>query len=209
MGAKSLTELLSGQDLTVYRGERCLFQGLNFALNEGESLLVQGPNGCGKTTLLRAVAGLLDLEEGAVRWRGRSIIDHRQDFHRELAWFAHRVGFKGDLTLLENLSFESGLRSTSMTSLDAVLEKLGLGPLTPLPFRALSAGQQRRVGLARLLLTNARLWLLDEPLTNLDANGQELVVKLILQHLEGGGACMLASHQPVELSANMQRIVLQ
>lgn len=204
-----MTELLSGRDLTVFRGERCLFHGLSFALNEGESLLVQGANGCGKTTLLRAVAGLLDLEEGEILWRGQSALAQRQEFHGELAWSAHRVGFKGDLTLLENLRFESGLRSTSMECLDSVLDKLGLGSLTKLPFRVLSAGQQRRVGLARMLLANARLWLMDEPLTNLDTAGQELVVKLILEHLQNGGACMLASHQPVELTSNMQRIVLQ
>jgi len=204
-----LTELLSAKNLTVFRGERCLFHDLSFALNAGESLLIQGANGSGKTTLLRAVAGLLDLEEGEIRWRGFSTLAHRQAFHGEMAWFAHSVGFKNDLTLLENLRFESGLRSTSMGRLSAVLDKLGLTSLTQLPFRALSAGQQRRVGLARMLLANAQLWLMDEPLTNLDTAGQDLVVNLITEHLQGGGACMLASHQAVGLNSDMQRIVLQ
>jgi len=204
-----LTKLLYVEDLTVFRGERCLFSSLSFALNEGESLLVQGQNGCGKTSLLRSVAGLLDPEEGSVSWRGKSIVDHRQDYHSELVWFAHRVGFKNDLTLLENLSFETGLRCASAQNRDAVLERLGIAALTELPFRVLSAGQQRRVGLARMLLSEARLWLMDEPLTNLDTAGQALVVELILEHLQAGGLCVLASHQPIELDSAMQTIELQ
>ena len=203
-----MTQLLHADRLTLFRGDRCLFKDLGFALNVGEALLVQGPNGSGKTSLLRALAGLLDIEQGDLHWRGIPILDERQAYHGDMAWFAHRTGCKGDLTLIENLRFEAGLRPTDMGNLDAVLERLSIARIRDLPFRSLSAGQQRRVGLARMLLSRATLWLMDEPFTNLDTDGQSLVVELITDHLEGGGACIFASHQDVELYAGMPRIEL-
>ncbi len=204
-----MTGLLSANDLCVWRGDRCLFQGLNFALNPGELLFVAGANGSGKTSLLRGIAGLLDLETGHISWNGQKILDAYQVFRSDLVWLSHRVGFKDELKLLENLQFESALRSCSMENAETVIERLGLATLSSLPFRYLSAGQQRRVALARMVLANGRLWMMDEPFTNLDKAGQALVAELISEHLGGGGLCIVASHQAVEIDAPTERITLQ
>ena len=204
-----MTELLSGEDLCLLRGERCLFEGLNFALTEGELMLVQGPNGSGKTSLLRSIAGLIGLEDGYISWQGIPTDQDRQSFSAEIVWMAHRVGFKGDLTLVENLRFETGLRSATLGDIDEILERLSLTQLTELPLRALSAGQQKRVALARMLISDARLWLMDEPFANLDTGGHDLVVELIAEHLANNGICVVAAHQDLELEVPMHRIQLQ
>lgn len=207
--AATVTALLQGRDLAVVRGGRMLFGGVEFALGAGELLRVEGPNGSGKTSLLRAVAGLIEPDDGEVRWRGESVRRQRQAYHAELAWMGHRPGFKGDLTPLENLRFEAGLRAASHSATDAVFERLGLAPLRRIPFRLLSAGQQRRLALARLAVSGATLWLLDEPFTNLDAGGRELVQDLLGEHLAGGGLAIAASHQELAIDAPTHRIGLQ
>jgi len=203
-----LTNKLTAHDLTLIRGDRCLFESLSFALESGGLLLFEGQNGSGKTSLLKTLVGILELESGEIRWNDVPVRQIRQAFFESIAWMAHRVGFKADLTLVENLHFESSLRSTSMHRFDAVLERLHLSRLKRLPLRSLSAGQQRRVALARMLLSDAELWLMDEPFTNLDREGRELVLEITAEHLGDGGMCVIAAHQDVPLDVPTTRIAL-
>ncbi len=204
-----MTDKLSAAELTLFRGERCLFKHLSFALNPGELLLLEGRNGTGKTSLMRAIAGLIEFEDGDILWEGKPVRTNRQSFYGSLVWMQHRVGFKADLTLVENLRFETHLRAQSGEDFEEVLKRLDINRLKRLPIRALSAGQQRRVALARMLLSRVPLWLMDEPFTNLDREGRALVMTLTTEHLDRGGMCIMAAHQDVEIGGNVQKIVLQ
>jgi len=204
-----LTDKLSASELTLFRGERCLFKHLSFALNPGELLLLEGRNGTGKTSLMRAIAGLIEFEDGDILWEGKPVRTNRQSFYGSLVWMQHRVGFKADLTLVENLRFETHLRAQSGEDFEEVLKRLDIDRLKRLPIRSLSAGQQRRVALARMLLSRVPLWLMDEPFTNLDREGRALVMNLTTEHLDRGGMCIMAAHQDVEIGGNVQKIVLQ
>jgi heme exporter protein A len=203
-----LTAKLSAHGLSLLRGERLLIRDLDFALNPREMLLLEGKNGSGKTSLLRAMAGLLEFESGELLWDGASVRKQRQEFHGALTWLSHRTGLKGDLTLIENLRFENGLRAQRDIDFEGVLRRLGIERLTRLPLRALSAGQQRRVALARLLLTDAPLWLMDEPFTNLDREGRALVMELVSEHLAKDGMCVLAAHQDVQIDGTVVKVNL-
>ncbi len=203
-----MTAKLSANDLTLIRGESCLFQNLGFALNPGELLLLEGQNGSGKTSLMRAIAGMLSLESGEILWNDIPVNEQRQEFHGALVWLAHRTGLKGDLTLVENLRFEASLRPQANVDFDAICERLGIARLRSLPLRSLSAGQQRRVALARMSLADVPLWLMDEPFTNLDREGRALVVQLIEEHLAKGGMCVMAAHQDIEINATVRRVGL-
>jgi heme exporter protein A len=204
-----LTAKLSASELTLFRGERCLFKDLSFALNPGELLLLEGRNGTGKTSLMRAIAGLIEFEDGDILWEGKPVRTNRQSFYGSLVWMQHRVGLKADLTLVENLRFETHLRPQSGEDFEEVLKRLDIDRLKRLPIRSLSAGQQRRVALARMLLSRVPLWLMDEPFTNLDREGRALVMNLTTEHLDRGGMCIMAAHQDVEIGGNVQKIVLQ
>ena len=204
-----MTHKLSGDNLTLIRGERCLFQDLSFALESGGLLILEGRNGCGKTSLMRAIAGMLSLETGHVSWNETPVEKQRQEFHGSLVWLAHRTGLKGDLTLVENLAFERTLRAQSECDAEEVYERLGIARLKKLILRSLSAGQQRRVALARMLLADVPLWLMDEPFTNLDREGRKLVMELVEEHLSEGGMCVMAAHQDVEINAPVTKVHIQ
>ena len=194
--------MLEGKDLACVRGERTLFSHLDFALNEGELLLVQGPNGSGKTSLLRMVCGLLAPEFGEIQWRGEEIGAARETYHAEMAYFGHAPAVKEDLTATENLDFSCRLAGVAVNGdqVKGALGHLGLGHCLNLPTKSLSQGQRRRVALARLMLAKAKLWILDEPLTALDQAALQLVQTLIGEHLRQGGMAMLTTHQPVMIT---------
>lgn len=203
-----MTPGLVATSLALLRGERMLFRQIGFALRPGQALRIEGANGAGKTSLLRIIAGLLTPDEGQVLWRGEDIRRQRQRFASQLAWFGHLNGLKRDLTIVENLRCEQDLRPRSAIGENEVFARLGLDSLMSLPVRALSAGQQRRAALARLLLGAATLWLLDEPFTNLDRDGQQLVRAMLADHLAAGGIAVMATHHGSGMELPMEKLVL-
>ncbi|MGH8496900.1 MAG: cytochrome c biogenesis heme-transporting ATPase CcmA [Gammaproteobacteria bacterium] len=197
------SEVLTAEQLQLWRGDRCLFEHLDVRASPGGMVHVRGPNGAGKTSLMRVLCGLLPADEGQVRWRGRPIDRVRGTYHSELAYLGHRDGLKHDLTAVENLRFGCGLkRRTNERTLRAALERAGVEAAADLPVRFLSAGQRRRVAMARVTAIGALLWLLDEPFTNLDADGTAFVARAARAHLQAGGLLVMASHRlPPEMPA--------
>jgi heme exporter protein A len=193
--------VLEVSELHLWRGDRHLLRGLRLALAPGQALQLLWPNGTGKTSLLRAIAGFIHPESGQVRWKGQAITAQRDAFHQDLAYQGHEPALKADLSATENLHFACEMRSgaTDAQVHDALLQ-VGLQALRPdQPVRSLSAGQQRRVSLARIILWDAVLWLLDEPAANLDASGQQILCDLLGRHLRNGGMAIIAAHQALPL----------
>jgi heme exporter protein A len=200
---------LSVEKVHVWRGDRHVLKGVSLNLEPGQLLHVSGPNGTGKTTLLRVACGLLRPEQGAVSWLGRSIASVRTEYQARLAYASHEPALKADLTALENLRFAVGLkRRVTAGELRASLERTGVLSCADLPARVLSAGQRRRVAMARVLAMSASLWLLDEPYTNLDAAGAELMTGLLQSHVEQGGAALVVAHHDLEIGVDMRRLDL-
>lgn len=190
--------MLEVSQLTAIRDERVLFESLSFTINSGELVQVEGRNGTGKTTLLRIITGLGDRDNGSISWNGEEIESSRDLFHQDLLFLGHQIGVKRELTAYENLRFYLSIHSRQPYDKNTIynaLTKVGLAGREDVPVGQLSAGQQRRVALARLWLSDHKLWILDEPLTAIDKQGVKVLESLFLQHAESGGIVMLTTHQ--------------
>jgi len=200
---------LEFEKVHVWRGDRHVLQGVSAQVRPRELLHISGPNGTGKTTLLRVVSGLLRPEQGSVAWRGQSITTSRTEYQAALAYASHEPALKSDLTAIENLRFAVGLkRRITAQELHVALDRTGVGACADLPARVLSAGQRRRVAMARVLAMCASVWLLDEPYTNLDASGTDLMSGLLQAHVDGGGMALVVAHHELKFPCSIRRLEL-
>jgi len=207
-GALMSEPLLQAVDLQCERDDRLLFRNLSFSILPGTITRVEGPNGSGKTTLLRILAGLNDAWSGELSWRGRPMQGQREDFLHNMLYLGHRPGIKSLLTPVENLhALMAGRQPVAEGVLRQALKGTGLAGFEDVPCRNLSAGQQRRVALARLLIANEPLWLLDEVFTAIDASGVAAIEALLQQRAAEGGAVVVTTHHNLQLP-DLQSIVL-
>ncbi|QIW15870.1 heme ABC transporter ATP-binding protein CcmA [Pasteurellaceae bacterium RH1A] len=191
---------LSLVNLACERGENRLFEGCNFTLQTGDWVQIEGHNGIGKTSLLRILAGLAQPAEGQVEWNGKAISKQRDNYYDQLFYLGHQAGVKPELTPWENLRFYQKIQGLPLSDDDLwnALEKVSLIGREDLPCSHLSAGQQRRVALAKLWLTKATLWILDEPFTAIDKAGVAKLISHIEAHCQAGGMVIFTSHQAAE-----------
>lgn len=201
------THLLQGNGLSCIRDDRVLFEGLDFALQSGQVLLLEGKNGSGKTSLLRILCGFREPDAGRVLWCSEAINDSR--YYADMAYVGHLDGVKKELTVMENLKVALALGQAGSYSIQQALSKVHLTGYDDVLVQALSAGQKRRLSLARLLITQNTVWILDEPFTSLDKQGIALIETLMTEHCAGGGMIVLTSHHDIDLQGvDVQRIVL-
>ncbi len=205
--------MLSATALECVRGERSLFTDLSFTLKPHSLLEVRGPNGSGKTSLLRMLCGLLPPASGSITWNGSNIYADRDEYNARLAYIGHLNGVKDELSASENLRYAARVAGLpyDIESITGALHAYGLEGFNDLPCKSLSQGQRRRVALARLHLSAVRpLWILDEPLNALDTGAVQTTRALLESHVERGGMVVLSTHQDLPLRAqNVQRMELK
>ena len=193
------TPLFEVRGLECVRHDIILFQDISFSLQAGDLYQVDGENGTGKTSIIRILAGLIQPTAGEVLWRGKEISECLYDYQYEFSYIGHLSGLKDALTPIENLKVVEALTGSEANDLSLILERVGLLGLDDIPVNSLSAGQKRRVALARLIITNTSLWLLDEPFTSLDPAGKTLIEQMIVDHCKAGGMVIFATHQSMEI----------
>lgn len=199
--------MLTVTDLHCVRSGRSIFSGVEFVLRCGTVLRIDGPNGSGKTSLLRMVCGLFQPARGTVQWHGRSILKEREAFHRDLAYLGHSNGVKDELSPLENLHVCARISGDAFSVGEAsnALARFGLEGLEHRAVKWLSEGQKRRVALTRFALSKKPLWLLDEPVAALDTDAVRMVEDMFESHLMQGGMVLLTTHQDVRTPADRSR----
>ena len=191
---------LNVSDLSVARGDSRLFGNLSFELKAGELLFIEGSNGCGKTSLLYVLAGMRLAEAGQIQWRQTDIEKLGKSYQNDLIFVGHQNGVKGDLTVEENIQGFRALKPGSDRPIQEIIDALGLAGYEDTFTWHLSSGQQRRVALARLLMSDQALWILDEPFTSLDKHSMKMFEELFIEHIENGGMVILTSHHPMDLT---------
>jgi len=202
--------MLEIQTLECVRDDRLLFSELSFSVADAEVLQIEGPNGSGKTSLLRIICGLRLPEAGQVMWQGEPISSNREDYYANMVYIGHLPCIKADLTVLENVRSLLDTRSLTLSNvvIEAALAKVGLASYEDVPGKALSSGQRRRILLAFIELAQARLWILDEPLTALDVQGVALMESMILEHRQAGGSVVFTKHHGMQLDCDMRSVQL-
>ena len=193
---------LEARAIACVRGDRELFSGLDLQLFAGQCLHIRGENGVGKTSLLRLLTGLASPESGEVLWHGHSIKKQASEYHSKILFLGHRDALKEDLSAIENLRMYAAIDGIALSEQDAFasLWRFGLKGREDLPVNCLSAGQKKRVLMARMLTRRAQVWILDEPFNALDIHAVQELLGLIVEHLQGNGLVVLTSHQPLAIS---------
>lgn len=202
--------MLEISNLACSRGDHRLFSGLSFKLERGQIMQVQGANGSGKTSLLRTLCGFMMPDDGDIIWGGQSTRDLAEDYCADMLYLGHLNAIKDELSALENLQISAGISGMELNEKEAIaaLRRMGLRGRERLSTKVLSQGQRRRVALARLLVNDAKLWILDEPLAALDVGAVVLIQELIAEHLAQDGMVIFTTHQPLQVEGVEMRSLM-